>query len=110
MGKYIRHVACEECGSSDANGVYEDGSTWCFSCHTYKGKEGESNMPTSVAQAIKDQFEFESSKGTVSAITDRRITAETCKKYNVTVTTNDDGDITHHQNPYYDKHNSVVDY
>ena len=39
MGKYIRHVACEEGGSSDANGVYEDGSTWCFSCHTYKGKE-----------------------------------------------------------------------
>ena len=110
MGKYIRHVACEECGSSDANGVYEDGSTWCFSCHTYKGKEGESNMPTSVAQAIKDQFEFESSKGTVSAITDRRITAETCKKYNVTVTTNDDGDITHHQSPYYDKNNSLVAY
>ena len=50
MGKYIRHVACEECGSSDANGVYEDGSTWCFSCHTYKGKEGENGSTLSPFQ------------------------------------------------------------
>ena len=35
MGKnttFIKHTSCESCGSSDANAVYSDGSTYCFSC------------------------------------------------------------------------------
>ena len=35
MGKetsFIKHTSCEPCGSSDANAVYSDGSTYCFSC------------------------------------------------------------------------------
>jgi len=35
MGKdttFIKHTNCEPCGSSDANAVYSDGSTYCFSC------------------------------------------------------------------------------
>ncbi len=35
MGKntsFIKHTECESCGSSDANAVYSDGSTFCFSC------------------------------------------------------------------------------
>jgi twinkle protein len=35
MGKnttFIKHTGCESCGSSDANAVYSDGSTYCFSC------------------------------------------------------------------------------
>ena len=34
MGKnttFIKHTSCESCGSSDANAVYSDGSTYCFS-------------------------------------------------------------------------------
>ena len=39
MGKntnFIKHIGCEECGSSDANALYSDGSTYCFSCKTTK--------------------------------------------------------------------------
>lgn len=32
MARFIRHVACEKCGSSDANGIYDDDSSFCFSC------------------------------------------------------------------------------
>ena len=39
MSKFIKHVACSNCGSSDAKGVYEDGSTYCFSCGTYTGSK-----------------------------------------------------------------------
>lgn len=35
--RFLHHVSCEACGSSDANAVYSDGSTYCFSCCTYKG-------------------------------------------------------------------------
>ena len=36
MGRFIKHVGCEECGSSDANALYEEEfnkvSSHCFSC------------------------------------------------------------------------------
>ena len=35
--KFVKHMACENCGSSDANTLYDDGHTHCFSCHTTVG-------------------------------------------------------------------------
>ena len=34
--EFVRHIPCEnpECGSSDANSLYDDGHTHCFSCGT----------------------------------------------------------------------------
>lgn len=36
MARFLKHVGCEQCGSSDANGIYDDGSQWCFSCQHLK--------------------------------------------------------------------------
>ena len=33
MAEFIRHEACEKCGSGDAKAVYADGSWYCWSCH-----------------------------------------------------------------------------
>ena len=33
--KFIKHIACEQCGSSDANSLYEDGNQYCFSCENF---------------------------------------------------------------------------
>lgn len=33
MAKFIKHTSCARCGSSDANALYDDGSSFCFSCH-----------------------------------------------------------------------------
>lgn len=33
MAVFIKHEACEKCGSSDAKAVYDDDSTYCWSCH-----------------------------------------------------------------------------
>ena len=30
--KFIRHIACEHCGSSDACSLYDDNHTHCFAC------------------------------------------------------------------------------
>lgn len=32
MAEFIKHIACEKCGSSDGCAVYADDSTYCFSC------------------------------------------------------------------------------
>ena len=34
--EFVRHIPCDNCGSSDANSLYSDGHTFCFSCHTYQ--------------------------------------------------------------------------
>ncbi len=37
MANFLKHTSCEKCGSSDAKGIYDDGSSWCFSCHSGSG-------------------------------------------------------------------------
>jgi twinkle protein len=49
---FLYHSACDECGSSDANSVYDDGHTYCFSCNTHK--QGEKEMQTNVKEKCKD--------------------------------------------------------
>ena len=35
--EFVRHMPCENCGSSDANSLYSDGHTFCFVCHHRTG-------------------------------------------------------------------------
>jgi twinkle protein len=42
---FIAHLPCKSCGSSDANSLYDDGHTFCFSCNTY-GSADKTNQPT----------------------------------------------------------------
>ncbi len=37
MGRFVRNTPCPLCGSSDANSLYEDGSTYCWSCRKSRG-------------------------------------------------------------------------
>lgn len=72
--EYLYKTSCSSCGSSDANAVYSDEHTYCFSCgvHT-KGMstnyERSRNVNTELIQ------------GEVKALSKRRITIETCARY-----------------------------
>ena len=52
MGKIIRKIECDSCGSSDNKCEYDDGSTWCFTpdCKGNKKafKNKEDNQPLSL--------------------------------------------------------------
>ena len=37
--KMVKHMACPKCNSSDANALYEDGHSYCFSCKTRFGAD-----------------------------------------------------------------------
>ena len=103
--KFLRHVACDNCGSSDAAALYDDGHTHCFKCgHTEF--EGEYDRKTVMKDAIapkkveiKGQIQMQ---GIVKSIPDRGITQQTCEKYGVT----QDGE--HHYYPYADAGGSIV--
>lgn len=112
----LHHTSCDNCGSSDANGVYDDGHRWCFACNTYtprsdKGGEGQTSTKTiSTKQTTKkgvtmniDRFIAEYNKATFKPISDRNITLDTCKKYGVKT------DETGRQwYPYVDEGNNIT--
>jgi KaiC/GvpD/RAD55 family RecA-like ATPase len=39
VANFIKHTSCEKCGSSDAKALYEDGSSYCWSCQAVKPSE-----------------------------------------------------------------------
>lgn len=50
---FVKHTSCAECGSSDANAVYEDGSTHCFSCGAHKRAAGWKRLEVAEKRAAK---------------------------------------------------------
>ena len=86
--EFIRHEPCPTCGSSDANSVYTDGHSYCFSCQTYIAGEGDLHthqMQTNV-----------SFKGSAQRLQKRKISQATCEKYKIY------RDGTHLRFPYFD--------
>ena len=102
-GKFLRHTSCDKCGSSDANAVYDDGTTWCFSCETYGS---EDNMEAA-GSPIKNVYTTNLSSGQVTALHDRKISTDTCKSYGVT-TLNNNGNIFKHIYPYHDESGNKI--
>lgn len=83
------------CGSHDALSTYDDGHSFCFSCHLWsKGSYTisdvtEDNPEKKIIPIPREFF----------ALTDRKIRKETAEKYRVTYRPNDSTD---HVYPYYD--------
>ena len=85
QSEFVRHTHCNACGSSDANGVFDDGHTFCFSCNTYTegeepGGEGDDTGPAKVRNKGATQ-QAGLLKGKPEAIPARGLNHETCKKF-----------------------------
>ena len=39
MARFLKHIGCDRCGSSDAKALYEDGGSFCFSCRKPTGSK-----------------------------------------------------------------------
>jgi len=74
--KFLHHSPCENCGSKDNLGVYED-HTYCFGCHDYHKTNGE--LPT---QIVKPKIISDMIDGIVEALPKRKIDSDTCYKFN----------------------------
>lgn len=53
MGRFLKHVACTRCGSSDGKALYEGGSSFCFSCRS-PGKPSTSPYLVHYADTAED--------------------------------------------------------
>tara|TARA_R100000935_G_scaffold22863_2_gene41987 strand:+ start:3825 stop:5513 length:1689 start_codon:yes stop_codon:yes gene_type:complete len=106
---------CTECSSSDAVGINEDGSAYCFSCATFfkdystsevhrpdtitdfKEYQRNSNMQQSPHEAHQNP------SASFNELTDRKISLATAKKYGVKSTMNGN-EIDRHYYPYFNGH------
>lgn len=77
---FIQRAPCPSCGSSDALAVYSDGHTHCFSCEAHTGKSG-SPAKTRVVEGL--------ASGEYQALSKRRLSEETCRKWGYSVGTVD---------------------
>jgi twinkle protein len=100
--KFLKHVPCEHCGSSDAGAEYDDGHFYCFNCHHTEHETDACNLSV-MQQAVQPRkTPMLDIKGTVKAIPDRGITLQTCEKYGVTQ------DNAQHFYPYTDDAGGIV--
>ena len=90
--EFVRHLACPNCGSSDANSLYDDGHTFCFVCHHRTTGDGESyHIHQNKMQLIGD----------AANLTTRKISQRTAEKFK----TYSDGDVVRHY--YYDTDGAI---
>ena len=82
--KFIKHVPCEQCDSSDAGAIYDDGHFYCFNCHHTEHETDACDLSVkqqAVAPRKQPMLEI---KGKTKSIPDRGITLQTCEKFGVT--------------------------
>jgi twinkle protein len=96
--EFVRHEPCPSCGSSDALARYSNGSGFCFSCSTYQRGSGDVHPTHNSTQRMTYEGDF-------AALRSRKITEETCRKFNVRV---DSGPVVRF--PYYNPTRAVVAY
>tara|TARA_R100000655_G_scaffold108421_2_gene160303 strand:+ start:630 stop:2318 length:1689 start_codon:yes stop_codon:yes gene_type:complete len=115
------NLPCHKCGGSDPVGLNDNGSAWCFSCNTYFKNYDTSEVITDTITDLKTyqrnkkldgvKLEFDNPEAVIikkfNALTDRKISLETAKKYGVKSTTTPEGNIDKHYYPYYNGHEAV---
>ena len=101
--KFLKHIPCGVCGSSDGNSLYDDGHEYCHVCQSFKPSNDEDEYMEVVRNntARKDIVKVEL-KGTVKSIPDRGITQQTCEKFGVTQ------DAEKQYYPYADEGGTIV--
>ena len=78
---FLHRTSCDACGSSDANGVYDDGHTFCFSCQTYQSGSPEDGRKEKPIPNQDNQKQESLLSGVPKAIPARGLTEATCKKW-----------------------------
>lgn len=71
--RFVRHISCEECGSSDANSLYDDGHQHCFSCGSTVFADSKSKVSTILTELQKNTVSFD----------DRKISRASVEKYGI---------------------------
>ena len=95
---FVRHEACPSCNSTNNLARYSDGHAWCFSsnCSYYEPATEELLTKQTSYQRFAGAKEM---SGIIAEIKERKISQETCRKFNVKVEYSSTGEINKHHYP-----------
>lgn len=105
MGTFVKHIACDNCGSSDGNALYDDDTTYCFVCNAYGGSSDINEDRVDNGKLLERHSKL--LQGTFTDIPKRSLREGTCRKFGYTTATDASGEPCHLAN-YYDARGSVV--
>lgn len=97
--KFIRHEPCDDCGSSDAVGLYDDGHTYCQVCNAYHHGDGEERESRQVTEE-KVVTPFTPKTDVFRAIPRRGLTEAAVEKFGIDVCVDKTQDVAHRY-PYF---------
>ena len=99
--QFVRHEECPKCESRNNLGRYSDGHAYCFSldCDYFEPADADFS---SLANGTQKRVMVTEMVGVIASIPDRRISEQTCKKYNVRVEYDSKGEINKHHYPFTD--------
>lgn len=106
MSKFLRHEACERCGSAKGLAISDD-NEHCYACQYHHNYTGEVKIAEHMNDVRNDKPITPVAQMDQAAIRDRGIAAATVNKYKVTVNTNADSQVGHVY-PYYDENGAHV--
>ena len=100
--------SCPSCDSSDGCVNYKDGHSHCFSCgkHYNKSNSNDSREVKDMNNTVQPQktvIPMSTIKSKIIALTDRKISEDTARKYNVRTVEDQSGKPSQQLYPYYDK-------
>lgn len=105
QSEFIRHTSCDVCDSSDANAIYSNGTSYCFSCEKHAVLDA---IPKEVFKIVKETDISKIAELNVRGFKERKIKKEVTDFFDVKVKESGD-DITHHYYPYT-KEGKIVGY
>ena len=73
--EFVRHMPCDNCGSSDANSLYSDGHTYCFVCHN---RTGDNDVIHN--RNVTNNVQL---KGAAERLNKRNISEKTCQFFRI---------------------------
>ena len=100
---FLRHIPCENCGSSDANSLFSDGHEYCFACEAYVHGDGEVSTHNHSGKKRMEGL----LTGEYKSLQKRGLTEDTCRKFGYQVG-RDKNDTLVQIAPYYDESGTVV--
>ena len=103
-GDFLYHTACPKCGSSDANAVYSDNHTYCFSCGHHAFINDEAKEDKAIETKHKQGF---ITNGVCKALAKRELTQQTTAKWGYTISKDTHGNTCQVAN-YYDSFKNLV--
>ena len=103
--KVVHRERCPSCGvegdgAADNLAVYDDGHVHCFACGFHRLEEGQETI--NKTESEMKPINFIPLVGECMAIKSRRLTKETCQKYNYQIGRMADGETCHIANYYRD--------